>query len=226
MGSRSGTRWLAVGLLSVAVGLGAGLLKRRLPRPAPAAPEITQATTRTGDPTAPPKLAVWAAARGTEANAAAPDYDPVELIERHQQSVRGIFQAEPRDHVWADAMEKGLRDPLLNDLAATVPGLTDLSVECHTTTCRFHWDAHGGDDRRARHVIRMLYGGAALGNGGPNQMYVAYAGGPAFKEFKGHAPELLAKLSADRATRLPLLRAGKFSAYAYSAIPAEQWPQP
>jgi hypothetical protein len=72
----------------------------------------------------------------------------------------------------------------------------------------------------------MLYGGAAIPIEARNRMVVTYEGGPAFQGFKGHAPELLARLARDRATRLPKLRAGEFSRHAYVVIAAGEWPHP
>jgi hypothetical protein len=220
-----GKLWLALLLGTVAAGFAIGHLTRPAPLPAVASQP----------PPVPGKKgpAPWAPARFARAPAPLPsldvtaaDYDPVRLIEEQRQTSKAIFLAEPRDPVWADAMEKGLRDPLTNDLAATVPGITDLTIECRTTACRIAWDAHGGEDPRARAVIRMLYGGAAMGHDGSHAMVVIYEGGTAYKGFQGHAPELLARLSNDRAMRLPKLRAGEFSRHAYTQIPAGEWPQP
>jgi hypothetical protein len=170
----------------------------------------------------PPRLRLATAAG--DLNPSSPAYDPLRLVRESKVRVRSIFWAEPRDAVWADAMEQGLRAPLTADLQSALPGLSDLTIECRTTVCRFTWNANGGRDLRARHVIRYLYGGAAIGVAKPNEMYVTYAGGKAFSELKGRPREMLARLAADRSDRLPRLRAGEFPAEAYQAIPASEWP--
>jgi hypothetical protein len=220
--------WWLLGF--VVLGLVTGLLGERLlarrhhgSADASEPPNTLAARAPAARPTAAPRF-ISNAGTTVVTDPADPSYDPIRIMDELKQRLQTVYKVEPRDEAWATAMETGMRPGLTRDLDGTVPGTTDLIIDCRTTTCRFNWHAPDGQDRRVRHIIRTLYGGAAMGIGRENEVYVAYSGGRFFTDTKGHSATMLARLAADRSRRLPYLRDGKGNEHDYSAIPSTEWP--
>jgi hypothetical protein len=64
------------------------------------------------------------------------------------------------------------------EVQAMVPELKQLEAECHTTMCRYRWDAPEELDQKISEILSVLYMGSGGGPGGAHNEYVEmYAGG-------------------------------------------------
>jgi hypothetical protein len=108
--------------------------------PDPPMPETTNGAQHSRPPIFHPQPANLGAGIITDPKAAG--YDPFRLAQAGVPEPQ-IFAAEPRDPVWAPAMEANLKRLIERDLAALAPGAKLGAVECHTLSCKL---AVGGDD--------------------------------------------------------------------------------
>jgi hypothetical protein len=86
----------------------------------------------------------------------APGYDPFMLAQAGVPEPE-IFAAEPRDPIWAPAMEANLRGLIEGDLAALAPGAKLKALECRTLSCEL---SVGGDDESLKIAASALQIGA------------------------------------------------------------------
>jgi hypothetical protein len=117
--------------------------------------QAAPAATRTPDPRqSPPVFTTPASTLGLQTDPRAPDYDAARLVKVTGKSVASIFAAEPRDPVWAPAMEQRQREIARKDIEAV--GLTGKirNVECKTQVCKVILEA---PDQTALTQTRRLF---------------------------------------------------------------------
>lgn len=86
---------------------------------------------------------------------AEPGYDPVKLSHLGMSSTE-IYEREPRDPVWAAAMEARVRERLVHDLGIVQPSARPTSVECRTSTCRIVIEASEDLSESAQFTLQVL----------------------------------------------------------------------
>jgi hypothetical protein len=69
-----------------------------------------------------------------------PRYDPTALTLAGYKAPQ-IFEAEPRDPIWAPQVERRLSSQFSSDLSVMVPLAHMTNLTCHTATCRLDFDA-------------------------------------------------------------------------------------
>jgi hypothetical protein len=217
--------------------VGAGLLLRWSPS-RPNRPEASaQATARDAPGTrtarrtsgrAVPVLANSHPGGQLETRPGAPGYDPRKLASL--MGMAEVFRQEPRAPTWAGAVESRLTGGLAADLERLAPG-TDLaqqlSIECHTTTCRIAWP-DPAQPPVMHAAVTALYTPVRTGYGAKNEMYVAYYGGDFYRNVHAlDAPSLFAELARLRARNLRTMRKDPNVARInrWDRVPAELWPE-
>jgi hypothetical protein len=171
----------------------------------------------------PPKLLVPATGAPSampEANPQAPGYDPVKLL--YFMVPTRIFSAEPRDPVWAEAVEKRLRPRLEKDLSTISPDISDVTMECRTSICRIAWKAPPDLETVTGDVVRFLYGGAAANRSRANELLVFYKGG--FYKDTGTADDLVRRIDEERSRLLASIHSGR-AQHILANVPDKFWPK-
>jgi hypothetical protein len=162
--------------VSVLVGVGGALLwSQRAPRTDARPAALAAQTPPRGEPARPPKLAsqagtptarltlapTQASIPGVSLDPTAPDYDARKLI-KLTGDLKGVYEAEPRNPAWADAVESRIGPALEAAMRAVLPHVSDLNMKCRSTMCEIHWniaDDTDGTSAKARHVALQLFPG-------------------------------------------------------------------
>jgi hypothetical protein len=71
-----------------------------------------------------------------ENDPASPSYDPTTLLVATRYVPKPIFDAEPRDEVWASAIEPRVKRRLEREIAHRAPGVSFKGLDCRTLSCR------------------------------------------------------------------------------------------
>jgi hypothetical protein len=90
-----------------------------------------------------------------EQDPAAPGYDPTRLT-HFGISAAEIFDREPRDRLWAPAMEQRMRARMQRDLAIVQPTARVSAVECRTSSCEFAIEADEPLSESAQFALQIL----------------------------------------------------------------------
>jgi hypothetical protein len=152
-----------------------------------------------------------------------PGYDPVRFMS--VMPVTDLFDQEPRDPVWAPAMEQGLLAMLKRDLAR-LQAARDVAVECRTTGCRFSWNPDDDPNLKTLNFLIQLYSGAGSGGGRRLGYLVSFFKGGTLSEVAtDDPPTLLAALQKRRDERLAVVRKREKAGHLlYPKIPMSEWP--
>jgi hypothetical protein len=101
---------------------------------------------------------------GLSLDATAPDYDARKLI-KLTSDVKAVYESEPRNPAWADAVEGRIGPALEQAMRGIVPTVGELKMECRSTMCKIQWHLSGdsgdaeGTDAKTRFVALQLFPG-------------------------------------------------------------------
>lgn len=139
--------WIAGLVATLAIGLTAAYLTRdRAANDAPPSeataaslPAVERSSAASTAPVAqavaPGARTVGSAERPLERDPRKPGYSAARIYGIRMDGAREIFEAEPRDPVWAKQRETDVADAALNELKQVDPEVK-MEVECRTGTCR------------------------------------------------------------------------------------------
>jgi hypothetical protein len=168
--------FLLAAVASVLVGAGAALLSVRKDAPVdgPAALEGTQRGGREERSSArvfarPADLPAvrlslspaQQAIPGLSLDPTSPDYDARKLI-KLTGDLKAVYEAEPRNRPWAEAVESRVGQPLEQAMRELHPGISGLKMQCRSTMCEIRWDLStdgDGNESKAQYLALQLFPG-------------------------------------------------------------------
>jgi protein-disulfide isomerase len=138
-------------------------------------------------------------------------------------SPRQLFAVEPRDEVWAGAVEKQLGPLIDKDLHAAEPKLAQSKLECRTTMCRLSWLPGKGDAKVVATTVGFIYGQPTPYPQSGNERFLMLRSNAPGQEAAQAADTTVAGVKSRRSTVLYKVRTGR--APAPAGVPAERLPK-
>jgi hypothetical protein len=224
-------KWLALAAVGLAAGLFASMTtSKNTPRatqPVASPPAATSA--RAAARHQVPRLAAQRSAlsglpsEGVVTDPRSPGYDATQVA--NKVGTAGVYELEPRNPAWAEPVERGLA----KHIALDIPGAEQVSVECHTTTCRATWswskDAPGSPDERQRWTQTLageLYSPMRYSQPDSNVIYMMYAGD---RGYGGDGNAIASYLGDRRRHVAAALKNGSFPQQLLTQAPRIYWPK-
>lgn len=167
-----------VAIAAMALTIGGALLYHRVTKPPETAPRADRVpereTSARGRKSAPPLFNQGHVSSPTlETDPKAAGYDATKVTMVLNRRPAEVWGSEPRDPLWAPAMEE-FATPYLERDISRLAGVTVSSVECRTAICRFEMRGPKRELNMANDILFALHMGASLGVSGDEGIGRAY----------------------------------------------------